>query len=208
MTFNANPLAREFMEWQAALRLHTMIERNGAPHVGVAPLVTVKRPGFALDVVSHSIICGLLPEPGRLDEKTKEFRGIYEEHHAEGARAVYDQGISYLLGYYCDASAFDDTSLTTLLAKDLDLVTALRAEPRCSLVFYVFDLEARADDVSRFRCMQVDVLADVLSEGPVYENVWWHNTLFHGFADEHVVVHFHHQTTYFTGFGRLERVNG
>ena len=41
---------------------------------------------------------------------------------------------------------------------------------------------------------------------PVYDNVWWHNTLFHGPADEHVVVHFRHRATWDTRFGAFDEV--
>jgi hypothetical protein len=33
--------------------------------------------------------------------------------------------------------------------------------------------------------LHVDAHAEVLESGPVYDNVWWHNTLFHGPAVEH-----------------------
>ena len=200
------PLPREFLEWQVAVRLHTMLERNGAPHVGVAPLLTVKSRSIGHGFVSHSIICGLLPEPKQLEQKTKEFRALYENHIADGARAVYDKGIEYLKGYYDSADDFDDTSITTLLPKDLPVVKALRADPACALVFYVFDLQDRSE-VGKLRCLQLDCIADVLEDGPVYDNVWMHNTLFHGAADEHAVLHFHHQRTHDTRFGALETID-
>jgi hypothetical protein len=200
------PFPHEFLAWQVALRRHTMEERNGAPHAGVAPLVTVRRPGGA-GFVSSSVICGLLPHPRLLARKTEEFRSLYEGGIAEGARAVYDRGIAYLLGYYASPDDFDPQSITTLLPKKVALVDALRAEPRCGLVFYVFDLTDRSE-VGRFRCLHLDVWADVLERGPVYDNVWWHNTIFHGAADDHVVVHFRHQASYDTRFGALEPVTG
>ena len=82
---------------------------------------------------------------------------------------------------------------------------ALRAEPACALVFYVFDLDDRSEE-GRFRCLQLDCRAEVLEDGPVFDNVWWHNTLFHGKVDEHVVVHFVHQRTCDTRFGGLDAV--
>jgi hypothetical protein len=199
------PLPREILDWQVALRRHTMQERRGAPHVGVAPLVIARRPGTALGVASHSIVCGLLPRPDRLAEKTEEFRKLYESAVGEGARAVYDRGIEYLLGYYASADDFDTESFTTLLPAGLPLVEALRKEPRCALVFHVFDLVDRSE-VGRLRCLQVDATASVLSAGPVYDNVWWHNALFHGPVEDHVVVHFRHLGTWDTRFGALEPV--
>jgi hypothetical protein len=196
-------MPRELLEWQVALRLHTMEVRNGAPHAGVAPLVTVRRAGVGPGVVSHSVICGLLPHPHVLEERTKAFRELYEGGIEDGARAVYDRGIEYLLGYYTSADDFDPESITTLLSEDLPLVEALRVEPRCALVFYVFDLEDRSE-IGRLRCVQVNAHAEVLREGPVYDNVWWHNTLFHGMADDHVVIHFRHERSFDTRFGRLE----
>jgi hypothetical protein len=199
----AKPLPEGFLDWQVKLRLHTMEERHGAPHAGVAPLVTTRRPGAALGVATHSIICGLLAEPGKLAERTKEFREIYEGLIASGARSVYDRGIEYMKRYYRDASGFDATSVTTLLPKQAPLVEALRAEPESALLFYVFDLTDRSE-IGRFRCLQLDCLAEVLEGGPVYENVWWHNALFHGLADDHVVIHFRHQRGWDTRFGALE----
>ena len=46
----------------------------------------------------------------------------------------------------------------------------------------------------------------MLEGGPVYDNVWWHNTLFHGPAEDHVVIHFQHLASWDTRFGRLEPV--
>lgn len=205
------PMPREVLEWQVALRRHTMEEAGGMPHAGVAPLLTVRRPeGIlgggsrgSLGVTTHSIICGILPAPDRLERKTAEFRAIYEEGNPEGAKSVYDRGIDYLKAYYRDASHFDPGSFTTLLSEENAIVPALRAEPRCALVFYVFDLREKSD-IGRFRCLQLDCEAEVLTSGPVYENVWWHNTLFHGKAESHVVIRFQHLRTLDTGFGRLE----
>jgi hypothetical protein len=199
------PMPRELLEWQVALRRHTMEARNGAPHAGVAPLVTTRRPGPGPGFATSSVICGLLPHPSQLEQKTREFRALYESGIAEGARAVYDRGIQYLLGYYRNAADFDPESLTTLLPKKAALVDALQAEPRCALVFYVFDLADRSE-VGRFRCLHLDVHAEVLERGPVYDNVWWHNTLFHGAADDHVVIQFRHEATFDARFGAWEPV--
>jgi hypothetical protein len=201
----SKPFPREFLEWQVVLRHHTMVERNGAPHAGVAPLVTVRRPGPGPGFVSSSVICGLLPHPTQLERKTREFRELYESGIADGARAVYDRGIQYLLDYYRGADDFDPESITTLLPRKAALVDALRAEPRCALVFYVFDLADRSE-AGRFRCLQLDAHAEVLENGPVYDNVWWHNALFHGAADDTVVIHFRHEATFDTRFGALEPV--
>ena len=197
------PLPTSFLEWQVQLRAWTMEQRHGAPHAGVAPLVTVRAPGSALGVISHSIICGLLPRD--LDEKTKSWRAMYESGIEEGARAVYDRGIQYLLDYYQSSEQFDPESITTLLPTKSPLVDALRAEPRCALVFYVFDLTEKSE-VGRFRCLNLDARAEVLTSGPVYDNVWWHNALFHGPVDEHVVIHFRHEDTFDTRFGAQNRV--
>jgi hypothetical protein len=199
------PLPREILEWQVALRRHTMEVRHGSPHVGVAPLVIARRPGTSLGVASHSIICGLLPRADQLAVKTEEFRKLYESGIGDGARAVYDRGIEYLLDYYASADDFDPESITTLLPKKLPLVAALRAEKRCALVFYVFDLVERGE-IGKLRCVQVDAVAEVLESGPVYDNVWWHNTLFHGPVEEQVVIHFRHLASWDTRFGALEPV--
>lgn len=198
------PMPRELLEWQVALRRHTMETRHGAPHAGVAPLVTVRHPGGP-GFVSSSVICGLLPHPSQLEAKTREFRELYESGVAEGARAVYDRGIQYLLGYYRSADDFDPESITTMLPKQAPLVEALRAEPHCALVFHVFDLADRSE-VGRMRCLQLDGHAEVLESGPVYDNVWWHNTLFHGSSDAQAVVHFRHEASYDTRFGTLEAI--
>jgi hypothetical protein len=182
-----------------------MESRHGAPHAGVAPLVLTRRPGTALGVVSHSIICGILPRAEQLPGKTEEFKKIYESGIGEGARAVYDRGIERMRGYYRSAGDFDPESITTLLPAKLPLVDALRGESRCALVFYVFDLVDRSE-VGRLRCLHVDAVAEVLDSGPVYDNVWWHNALFHGPVDEHVVVHFRHLASWDTRFGALEPV--
>lgn len=198
----AKPMPREFLSWQIALRHHTMVVRHGAPHVGVVPIVCVKRPGAHLGVVMHNVVCGLLPHERLLDAKTRAFRDLYEGHVAEGARAVYDAGIRYLLDYYTSTDDFDATSITSLLPGEGPLVDALRAEGRCSLVFNVFDTNA-PDRLGQPRCQQLDCFVEVLEDGPVYDNVWWHNTLFHGKADGHVVVHFEHDRSFDTRFGGL-----
>jgi hypothetical protein len=203
MGIEAAPLPKEFLSWQVTLRHHTMTDRNGAPHMGVVPTVVVKRPGAHLGVVQHSIVCGLLPHPRLLDAKTREFRDLYEGGIEDGARAVYDEGIRYLLGYYVSSDDFDPGSITSLVPKDCALVDALRAEPRCSLVFNVFNTDD-PDGIGNPRCNQLDCVVDVLEDGPVYDNVWWHNTLFHGMADEHVVLHFKHQRSWDTRFGALQ----
>ncbi|MGH0028882.1 MAG: hypothetical protein ACQGVC_03760 [Myxococcota bacterium] len=202
----SRPLPQEFLDWQVALRKRTMFESNGAPHAGVAPLVVVGQPGLSLGVSAHSVICGLLPRPDLLETKTREFRELYESHIEEGARSVYDRGIAYLKTYYDDTAAFDTGTITTLLPRKLPLVDALRAEPACALVFYVFDLVDKSE-TGRFRCLHLDCSAEVLGSGPVYDNVWWHNTLFHGPADEHVVVRFRHRGTWDTRFGAMDEVS-
>lgn len=198
-------MPRELLEWQVALRRHTMEARHGAPHAGVAPLVIVRRPGSGSGVVSSSVVCGLLPHPDQLGRKTREFRELYESGIAEGARAVYDRGIRYLLDYYRSADDFDPESITTLLPRKAALVEALRADPRCALVFYVFDLTDRSE-VGRLRCLHLDTHCEVLESGPVYDNVVWHNALFHGASDDQVVLHFRHEATFDTRFGAIEPV--
>jgi hypothetical protein len=202
---SVRPLPADFLAWQVALRRRTMFEANGAPHAGVAPLVLARQPGLALGVSAHSVICGLLPRPELLAAKTREFRELYENGIAEGSRRVYDRGIAYLKEYYRSAADFDAHSITTLLPRKLPLVDALRAESRCALCFYVFDLVDRSEE-GRLRCLHLDCTAELLEEGPVYDNVWWHNTLFHGPADEHVVVHFRHRASWDTRFGAFDAV--
>ena len=202
-TSTARPLPAGFLDWQLKLRAHTMQQRHGAPHAGVAPLLSARRPGAALGVSTHSIICGLLAEPSQLAERTKEFHTLYEESITDGARAVYDRGIETMKRHYRSAEGFDASSLTTLLPKDAAVVEALRAERECALVFYVFDLTDRSE-IGRLRCLQLDCTAEVLEAGPVYENVLWHNALFHGLVDDHVAVHFRHQRSWDTRFGALE----
>lgn len=203
MSAKTTPLPKEFLHWQVVLRRHTMIARNGAPHIGVVPTVMVNHPGVQLGVVSHSIVCGLLPHPRLLEAKTHEFKTLYEENSGAGAKKLYDRGIDYLLDYYQSSDDFDPESITSLLSKDSELVKALRVEPRCSLVFNVFE-PSEPTEIGAPRCTQIDAVADVLTSGPVYDNVWWHNTLFHGPADEHVVLHFKHQRSWDTRFGGLQ----
>lgn len=198
-----SPLPPDFLEWQVALRRFTMERRGGQPHVGVAPLLCVRRPGSELGIVAHSIICGLLPAVETLEASTAEFRRIYEEGIAQGARSVYDQGLAHLRTRYERSSDYESDSVTTLLSSKLPVVDSLRADPRCALVFHVFELVSR-DPLERYRCIQIDARAEVLESGPVYDNVWWHNTMFHGPADDHVVVHFRHRRSFETGFGRLD----
>lgn len=204
MTGSLRPLPKEFLDWQVKLRRMTMLERNGAPHIGVVPTIAVARPEGSNGVVSHSVVCGLLPRPGLLEAKTSEFRETYEANIERGARAVYDAGIAMLVDYYESSDDFDPGSLTTLLPKETPLVLALRGSPRCALVFNVFGAgpEARGS-VDVTRCTQIDARAEVLESGPVFDNVWWHNTLFHGMADDHAVVHFRHQRSWDTRFGGL-----
>lgn len=197
------PLPREWLEWQVALRRWTVETRDGAPHAGVVPLVLAARPAVPPGMTAHSVVCGLLPEARQLEEKTKQFRALYEDGIAEGARVVYDRGLEYLRGYYRSTEDFDPCSVTTLLPADSELVRALRADPDCALVFHVFDIGTAAPG-GAMRCQQMACRAEILESGPVYDNVWWHNALFHGFADEHVVLHFKHRRTHDVRFGRLE----
>ncbi len=203
---DSTPLPAEFLDWQIELRHHTMVERKGSPHVGVAPLLTVSRPGRTPAATTHSIICGLLPAPEQLEVKTADFRKLYEETVSEGERVTYSRGIDYLQQYYADTEGFDTHSITTILAEDSPAVTALEAEPRCSLVFYVFDLMNQSA-IGKYRCLQLDCRASIHASGPVFENVWWHNRLFHGSADDSVVVQFHHLRTFNTRFGELTEVD-
>jgi hypothetical protein len=203
---DSTPLPEEFLNWQIELRHYTMSERKGSPHVGVAPLLTVTRPGRTPAATTHSIICGLLPAPELLGAKTAEFRSLYEESVAEGDRVTYDRGIEYLEHYYSDPEGFDRRSISTILATDSPAVAALRDEPRCSLIFYVFDLMNQSE-IEKFRCLQLDCRAEIHTSGPVFENVWWHNRLFHGRAEDSVVIQFHHRRTFDTRFGSLTRVS-
>jgi hypothetical protein len=203
----APELPREFLDWQVALRRHTAEARDGAPHIGVAPLLLVRRSGVGFGAVAHSVICGLLPRPDRLEAKTAEFRELYEANVEQGARAIYDRGLEYLRGYYRDTADFDPTTVTTLMHQDLPATHALEADPRCALVFHVFDGVDSAD-LNRTRCMQLNCKAEVLRSGPVYDNVWWHNALFHGAAEESVVVRFRHESAFDTRFGTLEAMHG
>lgn len=203
--WSPQPLSPDFLRWQVRLRAHTMAERGGAPHAGVAPLLTVRRPGFPLAVTTHSIICGVLPHPDLLAQKTEEFRDLYRRHVGAGARELYDRGIEYLKGYYRDEAAFDPGSLTTLTSSESPLCRALSADPRCQLLFYVFDLDDRTE-IGRSRCLQLDCQADVYRKGAVYDNVWWHNAIFHGEVADAAVIRFRHLRTHDTQFGQLQKV--
>ncbi len=198
-----HPLPAEFMEWQVKLRAWTMVQRHGSPHAGVAPLVAVTQPGVGPGVSMHSIICGLLPHPSQLAEKTRQFRALYEDKAERGARGIYDAGIDYLKGYYTTAADFDATAITSLLHRDAIAVRALRADPVCALLFYVFDLDDRTEE-GRFRCLQVDCRAELHESGPLFDNVWWHNAVFHGKLDDQVMIRFVHMRTWDTKFGGLE----
>jgi hypothetical protein len=79
-------------------------------------------------------------------------------------------------------------------------VEALRAEPACSLLFYVFDLRDRSE-IGSFRCWQLDCRAELHERGEVFDNVYWHNALFHGLEEERVVVQFVHERAWNTQFG-------
>ena len=206
-TTTDHPLPPEFLEWQVKLRAWTMEARHGSPHAGVAPLLAVRQPGVGPGVSMHSIICGILPREDTLAAKTGEFRGIYESGVESGARAVYDRGIEYLQTYYRTAADFDPTSITSLLPEDSVAVKALRADPVCALLFYVFDLDDTSEE-RRFRCLQVNCRAELHTEGPIFDNVWWHNAVFHGKLDDQVAIRFRHQSTYDTRFGGLGLIEG
>lgn len=207
MPVKSTGLPKEFLHWQVALRRHTMLARNGAPHIGVVPTVMVRHPGVQLGIVSHSIVSGLLPHPRLLAAKTNDFKTLYEDNSGDGAKKLYDRGIEYLLDYYQSSDDFDSESMTSLLPTDSELAKALRAEPRCSLVFNVFEPSEPAE-IGAPRCTQIEAIAEVLTSGSVYQNVWWHNTLFHGPADEHVVLHFKHKRSWDTRFGGLQAIRG
>jgi hypothetical protein len=83
------------------------------------------------------------------------------------------------------------------------VVQALKARAECSLLFYVFDLENR-DGPGGMRCTQLNTRAELHTAGPVYDNVFWHNALFHGPVDGQTVVRFRNLSAFDTGFGRLE----
>lgn len=199
MRFTAE-MPSEILEWQVRLRRWTMAQRDGAPHAGVAPLLVVRHPGVGPGVSVHGIICGLLPRADALAAKTREFRAIYEDERAKGTRAIYDRGIVYLKDYYRSVDDFDRDSITTLLPTDAPAVEALRLDPSCALVFYVFELEATTEE-SRYRCVQMSCRAEIHDAGPIYDNVWWHNTLFHGMVEDHVVVRFRHERSDTTAWG-------
>jgi hypothetical protein len=201
------PLPTEFLEWQVKLRHWTMLHRHGSPHAGVAPLCCVQQPGIGPGVSMHSIICGLLPHASQLEGKTRDFRALYEEHAENGARAIYDAGIEYLKSYYRSAADFDPLTITSLLDGDAMVVRALRANPTCALLFYVFDLDDRTEE-GRFRCLQLNCRAELHASGALFDNVWWHNAVFHGKLDDQVMVRFVHQRTYDTRFGGLEALDG
>jgi hypothetical protein len=201
------PLPTEFLEWQVKLRHWTMLNRHGSPHAGVAPLCCVQQPGLGPGVSMHSIICGLLPRADTLEAKSREFRALYEDNAAGGARGIYDAGIEYLKGYYRAAAEFDPTTITSLLHRDAMVVRALRAKASCALLFYVFDLDDRTEE-GRFRCLQLNCRAELHEDGPLFDNVWWHNAVFHGKLDDQVMVRFVHQSTYDTRFGDLDAVEG
>lgn len=200
------PMPTEFIDWQVRLRAFTADRRRGAPHAGVAPLVVVKRPGIAPGFTAHSIVCGLLPHEERLAATTEAFRSLYESGIYDGARAIYDRGLDYLRYYYRRPDDFDPTSITTLLPAESELVQALRAEPECALVFHVFEPGSEAPGAA-IRTQQMACRAEIHTDGPIHDNVWWHNTLFHGFSEGHVVIRFAHHCSYDVRFGRLEQLD-
>jgi hypothetical protein len=202
-----NPLPPDLLEWQVRLRRFTMHARNGSPHVGVAPVLCVAQPGLGPGVAMHNVICGLLPATHRLEASTQTFRTLYERHAAQGSRAIYDAGIAHLAGAYDDVADYDPSSITSLLPEKAPAVRALRATPRCALLFYVFDLDDRTEE-GKFRCIQVNARAELHDSGPLYDNVWWHNALFHGKVDGHAMVHFRHESSFDTRFGSLDRLDG
>jgi hypothetical protein len=99
--------------------------------------------------------------------------------------------------------AFYPTSITTLLDEQCPVVLALAADSRAALTFHVFDVVERGE-IGRLRCTHLECVAEPHREGPVRDNVWWHNTLFHGPLEDAVVVRFRHLRTFDTRFGRLE----
>jgi hypothetical protein len=199
------PLSAGFLRWQVELRRQTMLERNGSPQAGVAPLLSVQRSGRTPSVTTHSIICGLLPAPDQIESKTAEFQKLCEEVSLDGAPSAYDRGIEFLKSFYENPKDFDPYSITTLLGESSPAVVALQVEPRCSLIFYVFDLVDQTE-IGRFRCLQLDCRAEIHASGPVYDNVWWHNALFHGNAEGSVVIQFLHRRTFDTRFGELTAI--
>lgn len=199
------PLPHEFLDWQVRLRAWTAEARAGSPHIGVAPVLVVRMPGIEPGITGHGVVCGLLPRADQLERKTEEFRSLYEGGIGRGARHVYDRGLEYLRGYYRTTDDFDPESITTLLPEDAAVVDALRADPRCGLLFHVFEPRSDAPGAP-VRCQLLEGVAEVHAAGPVYENVWWHNALFHGFADGHVVLQFRHQRTLDVRFGALSEV--
>lgn len=200
------PLPTSFLQWQVSLRLRTMLEEGGAPHAGVAPLLTVRAPQAPVGSITYSIICGVLPAPDALAAKTAEFKALYDENIEQGARHVYDRGLEYLKSYYQQPlSAFDPDTITTLMNEDSPLVAALEKDPRASLTFYVFNLRSR-EELDKLRCHHLECQVEIHKNGPVYDNVWWHNTLFHGKADNMVVLRCRHLRSYDTRFGRREEI--
>lgn len=199
-----SPLPAGFLSWQVELCAWTVRERMGVPHAGVAPLVLVDRRDTEPRVSAHSVVCNLLQNERHLEPTTLAFREIYERHINDGSRAVLDAGLVYLEHYYGAPDRFDQDSLTTLVPARSVLATGLRAAPECALVFHVFDLDSRAPGVP-VRCQQLFCTSELHVDGPVYENAWRHNALFHGLVDDHVVVRFRHRHSFEGHFGRWER---
>jgi len=193
------PLAGDFLSWQVELRAHTMHERGGMPHVGVAPVLTVRSEDAPLGVKSHLIICGLLPAEDQLQKKTDDFRRLYEAD--EDGESAYKRGIEYLKGYYTTTDDFDPTSITTMMAGDDAMIRDLERDPTCTLLFHLFDLTDRST-VGRPRTLELTCEAELHRDGPVHDNVWWHNTLFHGPFEGAVVIRFRHRSTRDIGFKR------
>jgi hypothetical protein len=50
----------------------------------------------------------------------------------------------------------------------------------------------------------VNCRAEVYEDGPLFDNVWWHNAVFHGKLDDQAMIRFRHQSTFDTRFGALE----
>ena len=111
------------------------------------------------------------------------------------------------MAYCLNASGVHWDEDTPLLPVKTPLVDALNAEPRCALLFHVFDPQDKTQ-VGGMRCQQIDAQAEVLEKGPVYDNVWWHNSLFHGPADGCAVIRFRHERSWDTRFGGFEPLEG
>ena len=183
------PLPKEFLDWQVApASLHTMTraQRRAAHRGGADRRDRAASVAWASVWSSHSVVCGLLPHPRLLDGKTHEFeralRGRTSTTVPEGRLRRRHRVPARLLRLGTDD--FDPGHHHHACSPKNCAIWSTRCAPTRSCSARLQRIQRGLDpDSTLAACAARRSTATVRRStrtAPVYDNVWWHNTLFHG----------------------------